>query len=252
MMREGPTVDDQSRASLTASESLKNHHFSLALLNDPPLNALVDLLLGMAPGERLASERELTQTLNLSRNTLRDRMSKLESMGVLSRKERQGTFYTGVQPEQTGDVLILGLMFQQMTVESLISVRHALERQAAIEACINADDVALAALQESLSRMHSTQDGKELLDADGAFHRAMFAASGSPGLIFFSEMLQPVLQGTLQHLTLEQDFETMRKVHDDIFEAVRAGDIARASATVDDHFAWLDVLTERERHAGQA
>ncbi|UTX54045.1 FadR/GntR family transcriptional regulator [Leucobacter aridicollis] len=244
-------MDDQSRAPLVAAESLKNHHFSLALLNDPPLNALVELLLGMAPGERLASERELTQTLNLSRNTLRDRMSKLESMGVLSRKERQGTFYTGVQPEQTGDVLILGLMFQQMTVESLISVRHALERQAAIEACVNADDAALAALEDSLSRMHGTQDGKELLEADGAFHRAMFAASGSPGLIFFSEMLQPVLQGTLQHLTLEQDFETMRKVHDDIFTAVRAGDVARASATVDDHFAWLDVLTERERDASK-
>lgn len=252
MLREGPAVDDPSRTPLVATESLKNHHFSLALLNDPPLNALVELLLGMAPGERLASERELTQTLNLSRNTLRDRMSKLESMGVLSRKERQGTFYTGVQPEQTGDVLILGLMFQQMTVESLISVRHALERQAAIEACINADDDALAALDDSLSRMHSTQDGKELLEADGAFHRAMFAASGSPGLIFFSEMLQPVLQGTLQHLTLEHDFETMRTVHAAIFAAVRAGDVAGASATVDDHFAWLEVLTERERDAGQS
>lgn len=240
-------MDELTEPQHGSVDSLKQHRFSLSLLDDPALHSLVDLLLEMQPGEQLASERELTQSLHLSRNTLRDRMSKLESMGVLTRKERQGTFYTGVQPEQTGDVLILGLMFQQMTMESLISVRHALERQAAVEACANADPDSLRTMAESTETMWHTEDGRELLEADGAFHRALFAASASPALIFFSEMLQPVLHGTLQHLTLEQDFETMRRVHTDVQRAVAAGDAQVASDTIDAHFAWLDVLRERER-----
>lgn len=240
-------VDTNSRELEDAADSLKHHHFSKSLLNDPSLNSLVEMLLQMEPGQRLASERELSQTLNLSRNTLRDRMGKLESMGALTRRERLGTYYTGVQPEQTGDALILSLMFQQMTIGSLISVRHALERQAAVEACHNADGESLAALEASVAAMHETEDGQLLLEADGNFHRALFAASGSAGLIFFSEMLQPVLRNTLRYLTLEQDFATMRRVHKAILTAVQAGDAAAASDTIDGHFAWLELLMDRER-----
>lgn len=238
---------DDGKLRRSPSSSLSDHRFTLSLLEDSALSSLVELLLDMQPGERLPSERELTQTLNVSRNTLRDRIGRLQSMGVLNRKERLGTFYTGIQPEQTSDVLILGLMAQQMTLESLISVRHALERQAAIEACMNATDESFAALDASVDAMDGTEDGRALLDADAHFHVTLFAASASQALIFFSEMLHSVLKGTLRHLTLEQDFETMRQVHRDIAVAVRDRDTEAASRAIDAHFAWLRVLRGRER-----
>ena len=228
--------------------ALKNHQFYASLLNDAALGALVGLLGEMTPGDRLPSERELTQQLHISRNTLRDRIGRLESMGILTRKERLGTFYTGMQAEQAGSVLILGLMFEQITFESLISMRHALERQAAIEACTSAVDADLADLRESIADMNHTEDGRELLAADVAFHQALFAASKSPALLFFSQMLSAVLQGTLRHLTLEQDFETMRTVHGAVLDAVEARDVDAVTRAIDAHFAWLHELRERERH----
>lgn len=231
----------------TGARSLRNHRFSVSLLDDVALGSLVGLLLEMQPGQQLPSERELTQSLNFSRNTLRDRIGRLESMGVLDRKQRQGTFYTGVQPEQTSNVLILSLMMQQMTVESLIVVRHALERQAAIEACSNASEESLAALDASVAEMYEAADGRELLEADWSFHRLLFDASNSPGLIFFSQMLHAVLRETLQHLTLEQDFETMCTVHHDVLRAVRARDAHAATVAIDAHFAWLHTLRDSEQ-----
>ncbi|MGO3146647.1 MAG: FadR/GntR family transcriptional regulator [Leucobacter sp.] len=221
-------------------------------MNDQALGSLIEILRDMEPGEQLPSERELTQTLNVSRNTLRDRIGKLESMGALSRKQRQGTFYTGVQAEQTSDVLTLGLMFQQMTLESLISVRHALERQAAIEACMNASAQSLAELEASVEAMRQTVDGRKLLEADLAFHRALFKASASPALLFFSQMLHTVLQGTLRHLTLAQDFETMRSVHANILDAVKARDTTAVTDAIDAHFDWLHLLRETEQAARTA
>ena len=224
-------------------------NFAASLINDGALSSLVNLLLTMQPGQQLPSERDLTQQLGLSRNTLRDRIARLESMGALQRKERLGTFYTGVQPKQTGDVLVLSMMFHQMTLDSLISVRHALERQAAVEAAKTATEENLAALAASAAAMHSTTDGKARFDADIEFHRALFAASDSPALVFFSQALQPILQGTLQHLSLAQDFETMRAVHDSILHSVTAGDTHGATEAIDAHFAWLDVLRDRESAA---
>ena len=227
--------------------SHSNPGFRASLLSDTALESLIDLLLTMQPGEQLPSERELTQKLSLSRNTLRDRIGRLESMGALARKQRQGTFYTGVQAAQTSDVLILGLIFQQMTLESLISVRHALERQAAIEACTKATTASIASLQEAVDAMHLTQDGEGLLESDRAFHSALFAASESPALLFFSQMLHSVLQGTLKHLTLENDFTTMRRVHTDILIAVKNRQVREASDAIDAHFEWLHVLRASER-----
>lgn len=228
-------------------EPLTAGNFGTNLINDHALGALVNLLLTMEPGQQLPSERDLTGQLGLSRNTLRDRIARLESMGALQRKERLGTFYTGVQPKQTGDVLVLSMMFHQMTLDSLISVRHALERQAAVEAARVATEDTLYALAASAAAMHTTVDGKELFEADIAFHRALFAASDSPALVFFSQALQPILQGTLQHLSLAQDFETMRVVHDNILLSVTAGDTHGATEAIDAHFAWLEVLRDRER-----
>lgn len=231
------------------SVSLKNHQFYASMLDDAALVALVGLLGEMSPGDRLPSERELTQQLNISRNTLRDRIGKLESMGILTRKERLGTFYSGMQAEQAGSGLVLGLMLEQITVESLISMRHALERQAAIEACANATEAHLAELRKSNEAMNRTEDGRELLAADMMFHQALFAASDSPALLFFSQMLSAVLHGTLRHLTLEQDFETMRTVHGAVLAAVEARDEGGATRAIDAHFAWLHELRERERLA---
>lgn len=222
--------------------------FAASLMNDPPLSSLVNLLLSMEPGQRLPSERDLTQQLGISRNTLRDRIGRLVSMGALERKERLGTYYTGVQPQQTGDVLMLSMMFHQMTLDSLISVRHALERQAAVEASSVASADTLEQLTASADAMHDTVDGKELFEADLEFHRALFAASASPALVFFSHALSPILRGTLRHLSLAQDFETMRAVHDDIAVAVRSRDAEAASRAIDAHFAWLELLRERERN----
>lgn len=224
-----------------------SHTFAANLINDTALSALVNLLLTMEPGQRLPSERDLTQQLGISRNTLRDRIARLESMGALERKERLGTYYTGVQPQQTGDVLMLSMMFHQMTLDSLISVRHALERQAAVEASATATPETLKNLAASAAAMHNTIDGRELFEADIAFHKALFEASESPALVFFSQALSPLLQGTLQHLTLAQDFETMRIVHDNILQTVKAGDTQAVSEAIDAHFAWLELLRERER-----
>jgi GntR family transcriptional repressor for pyruvate dehydrogenase complex len=229
-----------------------NHPFAQGLTDDSALNAVVELLQSLKPGERLPSERELTEQLNLSRNTLRDRIGRLESLGALSREERRGTFYTGVQPEHASDLIVLSLVLQQMTLDSLVSVRHALERQAAIEACAHADEDDLRTLRARIDEMGATTDGKKLLAADIAFHGALFAASASPALLFFQRMLHTVIKGTLRTLTLEQDFRTMQCVHADILTSVEQRDVEAATRAIDAHFAWLHVLYDQERGESEA
>jgi GntR family transcriptional repressor for pyruvate dehydrogenase complex len=211
---------------------------------DPITHTLVKRLMEMKPGDKLASERELSEELGISRTALRDRIGRLESMGVIERRGRMGTFVVGLRPETISDVLILGLMASDLSVESMVSVRIALERQAALEAASGNDHVSIAHMAVALDIMDSTDDGERLRQADIDFHHALFQASGSQALQFFSQVLSQVLAETVQSLQLSEDRATMRKVHRDIFNAVRLQDRDAVLSSIDSHFAWLDVLIE--------
>ncbi|WP_168187244.1 FadR/GntR family transcriptional regulator [Salinibacterium sp. UTAS2018] len=226
----------------TEPSDFSQHRFLTNLLEDKALGELVTLLLAKEPGQQIPSERELAETLGISRTALRDRISRLVALGILQRREREGTFLTGIQPDSISDTLILSLMSSQLTIDSLISVRFALERHAGMVACDLRDEQALEDLAKAVQRMRDSDDGRELFEADNDFHRALFRASGSEGLIFFSQMLHSVLRGTVRYIALEHDREMLRKVHGDVLEAVQNQDREAAAAAIDSHFAWLETL----------
>lgn len=213
-----------------------------SLFGDALMGMLMNQIVHMEPGDRLPSEREQAERFNVSRTALRDRIGRLESLGVLERRDRAGTFVVGLRPETVSEVLTLGLMSSKMTFDSLVSVRVALERQAAIEAARRVDHINCAYMAVAVDRMDASDDSAELHGADMAFHRALFDASGSQGLVFFSQVLASVLSNTMQHLALGQDRARMRILHRAIYEAVVAGDEEAAVSAIDAHFSWLDEL----------
>jgi GntR family transcriptional repressor for pyruvate dehydrogenase complex len=208
---------------------------------DQVMSALAQKVLAMSPGQKLPSEREQALELGVSRTALRDRLGRLESMGVLERRTGAGTFVRGLRPESVSESILLGLVASKMTFESLRSVRHALERQAACEAAQKTDHVAMAHMAVALDRMDASEDTDELHEADVAFHKALFAASGSPALIFFADVLRGVL-APHQKLSLADDRVRLRVVHRNIAQAVGARNPAEAMRTIDEHFIWLDDL----------
>ncbi|WP_217136347.1 FadR/GntR family transcriptional regulator [Leucobacter chinensis] len=210
------------------------------IFSDPVMGGLLAKLKNMQLGEKIPSERLLSEEFGVSRATLRERMGKLESLGVLERRDRSGTFYTGIKAETVSDVVFLGLMSSEMSIESLISFRHALERQAAVEACRAKDHMNIARMLVALEQMDAVDDPQALKAADLEFHDALIASSQSNVLIFFAKVMHVVMVKTIEYDALDDDVVTMRRVHRDICDAIVAQDEARASQVVDVHFAWLD------------
>jgi len=95
----------------------------------------------------------------------------------------------------------------------------------------------------AVDRMDSSETSSELREADSEFHLALLAASGSQALIFFSDILQRVTDVTLQAVELAEEREIMRRLHRNIYEAVRNRDSVKATEAIDEHFAWLKRLT---------
>lgn len=219
---------------------------------DPLLTALLQIIENIGPGGRVPPERELAELVGASRTAIRSRLRELESAGALERRGAAGTFARTMVPQDVAQALRLGLTASPLGKgESFQSIRVALERQAAKVAAGKQSPVPIAYAEEAVLQMESTTDPVLLYEADLAFHRSLFRATGDDALIFFSEAIGDLLTASVvarrqRMMALESDIEEMRSLHRGILEAVKSGDVLASMAAMDRHFEHIDALISAE------
>lgn len=207
---------------------------------DGLISRLIAQLSTLKEGERLPSERALAETLGVSRTALRDRLMRLEAIGVVERRSGSGTYLRGLSSRTASDTISMGLLVNNLQPGSMMPVRRALEREAARQAAMRVDHINQAHMAVALDRMRVAVGDREFREADRAFHTALIAASGVPALEFFGEMLRDMLRATIRDVPLSERVAQLKDLHVELFEAVRAADPQRAMLAVDAHFDWLD------------
>ncbi len=121
----------------------------------------------LEPGERMV-ESEIARTLEVSQAPVRDALKQLAHEGLVLQLPRRGSFVATISEEEARRSYL---------------VREALEAVAATEFCAHAPDEDLLGLESILDDMvaaASAGDAIALMDADMAFHRLTWTASGNP------------------------------------------------------------------------
>jgi DNA-binding GntR family transcriptional regulator len=123
----------------------------------------------LPPGTHLA-EVELSDTLGVSRGTLREALRQLQQEGLLTSDARGRLSVRVVTARE---------------VEEIFTVRHALESLALESICLREDRAAVAEqLRDALEALRTTQgDFIAQLDADLAFHERLCELSGNATLV---------------------------------------------------------------------
>lgn len=143
---------------------------------------------GYEPGDRVPSEREFAERLNVGRAQVREAMGTLESMRYIERRRGSGVFLCKETDATSLDALVLfagmGLPIEQSVNEQCIEVRRLIEVQAIQLACHRRTDKDLARLAEVLS--HYRDDDAFAGEASGydyAFHLAIIKATQNDILV---------------------------------------------------------------------
>jgi GntR family transcriptional repressor for pyruvate dehydrogenase complex len=145
------------------------------------------------PGQKLPSERELSETLGVSRPTLREVILALSTLGVLETIHGRGTYISSLGSGVLALPLALILEVNQEALHDLIQIRLLLEVGAAEAAARNIGDEALAQLAEIRSRAaRSIDDIEAFVDEDIAFHRVIHEASNNRMLLALMDSLVAV------------------------------------------------------------
>jgi GntR family transcriptional repressor for pyruvate dehydrogenase complex len=196
---------------------------------------LLDWLLsgGVAPGERIASERQLSEALGVGRSAVREAIKTLNALGLLEVRQGSGTYLTASSSGLLPKVIEWGLLLGERSARDLMESRRLLEVELAGLAAERRDDEALAALRTALEKMRAAGDDiPRYVEADVEFHLALGTASGNQVLADLVRSIRSLLDVWARRvLEAAGETATSLKMHEPILKAVakRDGDAARAA-----------------------
>ena len=132
----------------------------------------------MPPGSCLPSQRELSQHFGVSRASLREAVSVLETLGLLSVQPGKGVFVTALEARAP-----LWQFADRGSARDAYEARLALEVSAASLAARRIGPAGLEQLAQSVGALRAAFERTDILGivaADAAFHDGLMAACGNP------------------------------------------------------------------------
>jgi GntR family transcriptional regulator, transcriptional repressor for pyruvate dehydrogenase complex len=210
----------------------------------------------LRPGERLPSERELSERLGISRPSLREAVAELQDKGLLTSKAGAGIYVADVLGGAFAPGLIRLFAAHDEVVFDYIAFRRDMEGLAAERAARLASDTDLRVIQAIFDKMvaaHTKRDPADeaLLDAD--FHLSLIEASHNVIMLHMMRSMYELLrEGVFYNRQIMFRNRSTRDLlldqHRAINEAVQARDPSGARAAVEAHLNFVEqALMDQKR-----
>ena len=150
----------------------------------------------LRPGDRLPPEKELSETLGLSRSSLREAVKALEAIRVLDVRRGDGTFVTSLTPDLLMDAMsFVADVHQDTSLLEMFEVRRILEPAATGLAAARATEADIAHLEGLLAEVDGTPSVDALVAHDMVFHRYIAQLAGNG---YLTSLLETLSSSTLR------------------------------------------------------
>lgn len=199
----------------------------------------------LRPGEKLVSERELAEKLEVSRPSVRDAIEKLTCQGLL-KPARNGTYVAQFLAPMMAPLANL-YRDNPSAPADYFELRQWVEAEAAHAAALRATRIEKAAIKICLNEMrkaHKMQDVSQEAQADVNLHMLVYEASHNFVVLHVMRALSELLRSNIffnrEHLYLRPGVrDNLLAQHIDIGNAVLTGDAARAETAARDHIRFV-------------
>lgn len=196
------------------------------------------------PGQKIMTERELAEALNVSRSSVREAINKLVTLRFLEQRQGQGTFVRSMD-EAVKIPLATVMETQDASLIDLLEMRMGIECTSASLAAQRANETDLDAIEKSIAEMEiDTRAGGLGTEGDLSFHMAIALATKNPLQIYImknvSDFLHVGVRENLLHLYEDpENIVAIFQQHRAIYQAIRDGDAEAAFKTMQNHITYV-------------
>ena len=196
----------------------------------------------LEPGDKLPSERMLSEKFSVSRSNLREALHTLEFYGLVKSIPQSGTFVADIGITALNGMIddILGLPVSSF--KDLVEARIFLELKGVKLAALRRTTEDLLHLETTLEEyIEKVNQGENAVEEDLLFHLAIAKASSNPTLISFMLKITPeIINNFEQHHVCDKDtaFKGIEE-HQHILDAIKAQNPEAAKGAMKAHFKVL-------------
>lgn len=212
----------------------------------------------VSPGDRLPSERELSQRLQVSRPVIREAVRSLGVRGLVSVRPGSGTYIRELTTRDASSPidLLLRLRHQQSSFDALHEVRQALEVQIARLAAERATSEDVEALERAIDAMKETGENADtFIEHDMAFHDALARATHNDLFLLLLAPITDLLHDfrlVAYHHDSEGALEGGLRFHSRIRECIRLHDVDGAAEAMREHLEQARAIFMSHRDRAKA
>ena len=189
------------------------------------------------PGDRLPSEQLLMSTYGVGRNTVREAMGSLRTLGLVDIRPRLGARVLDTAAPSALASSAVSMLLGDQTVKELYEVRLIIEPAAAAMAAKGRTEDDLLAMRRARTHFRVAHEmGAPVWEADIEFHQAITVASGNSVLPTVLDPVSELLKNARRATgALPAAVELALEQHDEIAAAIEARASARARRAMTAH-----------------
>ena len=197
-------------------------------------------------GDKLPSERVMSEKFDVKRNHIREAIRKLEFYGVLKSMSQSGTFLAIGLTGFNGIVNEI-VSLDAPSFNELVETRISLELKVVRLASQRRTDSDLKHIRETLNTFKTKIiDGDDYLEEDLLFHLAIAKASKNNTMVSLMLLLIPPMLKTYERDTVCEGDQVISEIkkHEDIYLAIESKDSELATKMMKEHFFKLSKYIE--------
>src|SRR5258708_1254172 len=189
----------------------------------------------VVPGSRFPPERELAKEFGVNRASLRQALKVLEIMGVLTQRVGDGTYLSSTAESILNEPIDFLVLLDDLSHHELFETRLIVEPELTAPAAERATAQDLSTLRTALFPMERSKNNRERLDADLAFHDAIFRASGNRICHLLFRGIHRTLLTSMGQLSQRVSMDQPLMFHRRIYAAIRDRNPDEAKKAMREH-----------------
>lgn len=194
-----------------------------------------------APGDKIPSEHELKQQFNVSRNTIRAALNRMNTLGIIETRQGDGTYLKGVGTGMYLNSFVPSILANADDLMGLLAMRRGVEVSAARLAAINATEEELQEMQEYFDFLHDKDiNNQAFASMTSEFHHKIAVASKNPLLADMLEVIAWIITAKMaDFLVYRPNVADSSYYHYMIFRCIKQRKPDEAAFMMDCHMKLL-------------
>lgn len=193
-------------------------------------------------GDKIPTERELSEKLELSRNSVREALRTMDNMGLIRCRQGSGNYISGEMQQIIEETLYMMFMLKQISDIDVSQLRRAIDIQAMILAVRNVNEDDIYEIKQLLDRLDVIEvDESAFVDRD--IHLLISKYSKNKLIEIINDTLSTIMEKFIfkaRRLVIGNESDVLTVFHRDMLMSLLERNEGKGVLVINKHYDTID------------